>query len=84
MEGITSYNSTDYKRMNPGEISLQSVARPVYKYYNKNHSNITDPTQLTYLGVFDTEQITTYPPVYNNYEKIATIEAKESNRFNIL
>ena len=69
--------------MNPGEINLQSIVKPVYKYYLKNTA-LTSAEQITYLYVGDTEQSSTYPPSYNNYEKIGTIQEKESNRFNIL
>ena len=70
------------KRINPGEIDVQSRAVPVYKYYLKNH-NVTSADQLTYLNVSETE-LDTYTPQYNNYEKYGTINIKESNRFNIL
>lgn len=82
-EGITSYSDTTPRRMNPGEINLQSIVKPVYKYYLKNTA-LTSAEQITYLYVGDTEQSSTYPPSYNNYEKIGTIQEKESNRFNIL
>ena len=82
-KGVTSYEEdAKRKRMNPGEISLQSVVIPVYKYYFKNN-NAEKADQLTYIYTGE-EESPNYSPVYNNYEKIATINEKESNRFNIL
>ena len=84
MVGVTSYEEdAELKRMNPGEISLQSYASPVYKYYYKNN-DAQKADELTYIYVGDKENTSIYKPVYNNYEKIGTISEKESNRFNIL
>lgn len=84
MVGVTSYEEgAELKRMNPGEISLQSYASPVYKYYYKNN-DAQKADELTYIYVGDKENTNIYKPVYNNYEKIGTISEKESNRFNIL
>ena len=82
-EGKTSYDSSaTTKRINPGEISLQSIVTPVYKYYYKDNT-AKSADELTYIYVGATEA-SAYTPVYNNYEKIGTIFEKESNRFNIL
>lgn len=72
----------------PGNVGVQSIARTVYRYYNANHKNtdgvvVTDPLALTYLYE-GYDKKTEYVADTNNYEKITTIEAKESNRFNIL
>lgn len=83
-EGVTSYDTdVQPQRMNPGEISLQSIVNPVYKYYYKNN-NATTADELTFIYTDNTENSSIYQPVYNNYEKIGTISEKESNRFNIL
>ena len=83
-EGVTSYDpDTQPQRMNPGEISLQSIVQPVYKYYYKDN-NATTADKLTFIYTGSTEESSIYQPVYNNYEKIGTISEKESNRFNIL
>lgn len=82
-EGATSYDEdAEIKRINPGEIAVQSIVTPVYKYYYKNNDAET-AEELTYLYVGETES-SDYTPVYNNYEKIGTINEKESNRFNLL
>lgn len=82
-EGIASYDEgTQPQRMNPGEITLQSIVKPVYKYYYKENDAQT-ADELTYLYVGEAES-NFYSPIYNNYEKIGTITEKESNRFNIL
>ena len=82
-EGVTSYDENAIvQRINPGDISLQSIVKPVYKYYYKENTAET-ADQLTYLYVGENESLF-YTPVYNDYEKIGTINEKESNRFNIL
>lgn len=84
--GVTSYDeNAEVKRMNPGEISLQSYAQEVYKYYYKEDSAAaTSIGDLPYLYVGHDRQTEVYAPVYNKYEKVGTIQAKASNRFNIL
>lgn len=83
MEGVTSYAvGAQKQRMNPGEVNLQSIANPVYKYYLKNNTAKT-ADELTYLYVGNTDT-SEYIPQYTNYDKYGTIEEKESNRFNIL
>ena len=82
--GVTSYEEgAPYQRINPGEISLQGIEETVYKYYYADHDGITDANKLVFLyeGKNPSPR---FIPVTNNYEKIATIEAKNSNRFNIL
>lgn len=84
IEGITSYDEGAQKqRMNPGEINLQSIAVKTYKYFYADHPNIEDAKQLTYIYAGEQES-ENYPIQYNKYEKLATINVKESNRFNIL
>ena len=70
------------QRINPGEIALQSIVEPVYKYYYADNDAKT-PEELTYLYIGSAEN-SKYKPVYNDYEKIGTINGKESNRFNLL
>lgn len=84
--GVTSYDeNAEVKRMDPGEISLQSYAQEVYKYYYKSDATVASSIEeLSYLYVGNTRQSETYIPVYNKYEKIGTIQEKGSNRFNIL
>lgn len=82
--GVTSYEQgAPIHRMDPGEVSLQGVEEIVYRYYNADHDGVTEPESLVFLyeGI---EPSDNFSPVTNNYEKIATIEAKGSNRFNIL
>ena len=82
--GVTTYDEgAQLKRINPGEISLQSVVKKVYRYYNADHNGVEKPEDLKFLYESE-EESTEYVPVTNNYEKLATIEAKNSNRFNIL
>ena len=81
--GITSYDNTTQLRINPGEISLQGIAKTIYRYYNADHDNVKSVEQLAFLYEGEEPQLQ-FIPVTNNYEKIATIEIKQSNRFNIL
>ena len=76
-------------RINPGSYSAQSYANIVWKFYEAGQSvlNIED---LNYL--FSSDEISAKEyisnnlnPIYNdNYEKIRSITAKNSNRFNLL
>lgn len=81
--GVTNYGDTTTKRMNPGEVSLQGISQTVYRYYNPNHGGATTPEAVPFLYEGTTPS-SSYIPKTNNYEKLATIEAKQSNRFNIL
>lgn len=81
--GITSYEDQEEKRINPGEISLQGINKISYKYYNIDHDGAESPEQIKFLYEGETES-DRFTPVYNNYEKMASIEASGSNRFNIL
>lgn len=82
--GSTSCDDTGtIYRINPGEISLQSIAKVVYRYYNPNHNNVKDVKDLEFLYQGE-EKSDDYTPKYNNYKKITSIEASKSNRFNIL
>lgn len=83
-EGVPSYDTgAQPQRMNPGEISLQSIAQPIYKYYYKDN-NAKTADELTFIYTCNIEESSIYQPIYNNYEKIGTISERESNRFNIL
>mgnify|MGYP003571246209 CR=1 FL=1 len=64
-------------------IALQSIGKIVYRYYNANHDGVDDAKDLKFLYQSTTKS-DTYVPVYNNYEKITSIEESKSNRFNIL
>ena len=83
LEGATSYDkNAEIRRIDPGNLDLQSIVVPVYKYYYPN-STATDAKDLVYVYCGETES-SDYAPVYNNYEKIGTISESGSNRFNIL
>lgn len=82
--GIATYDSNVEKRINPGEIDLQSISKTIYRYYNADHNGVDNVDKLVFLYEGETEQSDRFIPKTNNYEKIATIEIKNSNRFNIL
>ena len=81
--GIKSYDSTVEERINPGEVSLQGIDKTYYKYYNIDHDGAQTPEELEFLYNSETNS-DRFVPIFNNYEKMTTIEAKQSNRFNIL
>ena len=70
-------------RINPGEMNLQSIVQPVWKYfYAEQPEDVTKNTlEYIYTSLDEWEEA---HPVYNNYEKFASIEISQSNRFNIL
>ena len=80
-QGITAYQDGRTGRINPGEISLQGIATTVYRFYDKNHGKATSPKEVPFIYIGDNPSGFS---LATSYEKIATIEEKESNRFNIL
>lgn len=76
-------------RINPGSYSAQSYANIVWKFYEAGQS-VLSIEDLNYL--FSSDEISAKEyisnnlnPIYNdNYEKIRSITAKNSNRFNLL
>lgn len=82
----------------PDSVNIQSVARTKYKFYNHSDSSNTDKDSIKYLydgytqpseynkDSFEIpESDIQINRIYNkDYEKITSITAKESNRFNIL
>lgn len=81
-------------RINPGEMNITSVAASYYCYYNHTKSqNLTDSEDITYIykardDISPTVNSNLYNalnPIYNeNFEKVLTISAKQSNRYNLL
>lgn len=67
----------------PNNLFTEGVTKTIYRYYNADHDEVTDIGSLKFLYEGETES-NTFTPTMNNYEKMATIEAKNSNRFNIL
>lgn len=72
-------------RINPGEMEKQSAARIQYQYYLANQA-VTSEENLEYLYVgYEKWSTSSLTPVFNdNFEKIRSITAKNSNRFNLL
>ena len=72
-------------RIEPGKMSTQSVAQVVWKYFTDDALNVDGVTattlEYTYTSLESWKDVT---PVANNYERYGTIEADDSNRFNIL
>ena len=81
--GVTSYEDNTEQRINPGEISLQGLSKTVYRYYNADHDGVNTAEELVFLYEGE-EQPDRFVIQTNNYEKMTSIEAKGSNRFNIL
>jgi len=75
----------DTVRINPGEMEKQSLAQTAYKYYLANQA-VTSAEDLEYLYVgYEDWSSAPLTPIFNgNFEKIRSITAKNSNRFNLL
>lgn len=70
-------------RIDPGKMSTQSVARVVWKYFAAEQPEGTTADTLNYTYTSE-EPWEDAIPVQNNFERYSTIEASNSNRFNIL
>ena len=77
-------------RINPGSYSTQSYAVSTQVFYAANQK-IEEAAELEYMFKGTEDEVKTWLnknniiPIYtDNYEKIRSIEAKQSNRFNIL
>ena len=74
-------------RINPGEINVDSVATIKYVYYNHTKTqgliSASDVAPL-WSSTLDWNQNFLEPRNNNNFEKIRSIDAKQSNRFNII
>lgn len=82
------YGSRDGNRVriNPGEMDIESVVTIVNKFYNHTQNEgLTDVSQLQYIYSGADNTIANVEPIINdNFVKIRSINAKQSNRFNIL
>lgn len=85
----TGETITTNVRINPGDIDTQSVAKLVYRYFNPKTQIDPDNIEFEYSG--NTDQTPKgYSLVYPknggdySYEKIRSINGKQSNRFNLL
>lgn len=71
-------------RIDPGKMSTQSVAQVVWKYFNTtalSAATTKDDLEYEFTSLEPWSEVT---PVFNDYERYGTIEADDSNRFNIL
>jgi len=74
-------------RLNPGEMDIESVAEVYYTYYNHTKSEgliSEDDVKNLYRGTTDLNLSYLQAQYNENFEKIRSISAKQSNRFNIL
>ena len=75
-------------RINPGDIDVQSVSTIKYNYFNHTKSQgLIDASDISYLWSSSTDWNNSafLEPQYNeNFEKIRSISAKQSNRFNLI
>ena len=76
----------NYTRINPGEMDKQSIAVEYFHYFEKDQMAINEnDIEYLYVDTVPWEGPGAPTPVYNdNYEKIRSINAKNSNRFNLL
>lgn len=82
-------DSENSKRLEPNTINSEGVVQAQYFLFSSAEiANKTEEEEIEYTwrGDSQSEVPTSYSPVYpnNNFEKIRSIEAKQSNRFNIL
>ena len=73
-------------RINPGEMSVQSIATVVNKFYNHTkNSGLINTESLKYIYIGENTSLPNVEPVvHEDYVKIRSINIKQSNRFNIL
>lgn len=77
-------------RINPGEMNITSIAATFYIYYNHTRSaNLVSAENITYIWnnsqdlSADLQRV--IKPIYNDdFEKIRNVNAKQSNRYNLL
>ena len=78
-------SADDTVRINPGEMEKQSLAQTAYKYYLANQAVISaEDLEYLYVGYEDWSSAPLTPIFNGNFEKIRSITAKNSNRFNLL
>ena len=70
-------------RIDPNQMSLQSIAQTYWKYFAAEQPEGTTKDDLVYTHM-SLDEWADAIPVYNNFERYGTIEADNSNRFNIL
>lgn len=75
-------------RINPGDFDVSSVSKVVYKYYNyTTNSGKINKDDIEYLHVSTspwTDNGNLEVQYTDNFDKVRSISAKQSNRFNIL
>jgi hypothetical protein len=78
-------NATVSGRINPGEMDYTSVATVNYHYYNHTtHSGVVELDDYLYVGTTDWSEKGNLTPESNDFQKVRSITAKQSNRFNLL
>lgn len=70
-------------RIDPSQMSYQSVAQIYWKYFEAEQPEGTTKDNLVYTHV-SLDEWAEAVPVYNDFARYGTIEADNSNRFNIL
>lgn len=70
-------------RIDPNQMSYQSVAQTYWKYFDAEQPEGTTKDSLEYAHI-SLDEWSGATPVYNNFARYGTIEADNSNRFNIL
>lgn len=81
--GNKAYQTDEVVRIDPGEMDVQSVAQQKWNYFLAEQPEGITKDTLKYIWT-SKEPWEEAEPSYNNFEKIRTIEAQQSNRFNIL
>lgn len=68
-------------RLEPDNLLTTSVVKQVYKFFHDDSIKTIDELPME---TYNSPEEIPYTPIYNHFEKMAHIEASESNRFNIL
>ena len=74
-------------RINPGSYDVESVAQVHYFYYNHTKSQglaSADDIKYLYTNTSEWNNSALVPQYNENFEKIRSINAKQTNRFNLL
>ena len=83
-DSVYSSTTSYYKRINPGEMDSTSVATTYYHYYNHTtHTGTLDLDDYLYVGTTDWAN-KPLSAESNDFAKVRSITAKQSNRFNLL
>ena len=77
------YNS-DQELISPNDTTIQGASSVVWKYYLASEENNNKTPETLNYAYTSTSEWSNLTPLYNTFEKVATIKESQSNRFNLL